>query len=84
MKGFLIYFILSVSLGVYILVQNFAQDHPTVSVGFERLVSPKINKTILSNAVISIVLAFVALLVKVFFGELREIERYVSSSPIKG
>lgn len=72
-----IYVLVSVAIAAAVSYKTFSQPHVSFSLGFTRLTNSKLNNAILFNCIFSIVLVTVNTLIKFFFGEMREIERYV-------
>jgi hypothetical protein len=79
MKALLLYVVLSCYAAGNLVYEAFTRKDMTFALAFTRLVSPKLNKTILFNGLFSVLVMIMSFSITFFFGELREIERYVLS-----
>jgi len=72
-----IYFLISLVSAGFLLYQTFSKEYVSVSLALTKMTNSKWKNAIIFNAVFATVLAIVTSLIKFFFGEMREIERYV-------
>jgi len=73
-----IYVIASIALAGMIIYQNVIQGNVPLSLAITRLANSKSQKVVVLNAIFAIVLATITSVIKFFFGEMREMERYVN------
>lgn len=74
-----IYVLGSLSLAGMIIYQNVLQGNVPLSLAITRLANSKYHKAVMLNAIFAIVLGAITSVIKFFFGEMREMERYVKS-----
>jgi len=71
-----IYVIASLALAGLVIYQNIIQGNVPLSLAVTRLANSKSHKVVVLNAIFALVLATVTFIIKFFFGEMREMERY--------
>jgi len=71
-----IYVLGSLSLAGMIVYQNVLQGNVPLSLAITRLANSKYHKAVMLNAIFAIVLGTITSVIKFFFGEMREMERY--------